>query len=264
VSVIVPACVVSSFGAPLSGPPVSFAFQPIIDAQAQRIHSYEALVRGRSNESAGSVFAQVASADASRFDEELRQLAVALAASLGIACDLNLNFLPRSQQHSDVTLRATIKAAERCGLSIDRLVLEVTESEVIDDGAQFARVINLYRGMGLKIAIDDFGAGYAGLNLLADFQPDLVKLDMHLVRGIESNGPRQAIVRAILLACNDLGIDTLAEGVETLDEYHWFREHDVKLFQGYLFAKPAFEKLAEPSEIFFPPPALDRRQSRVA
>ena len=71
----------------------------------------------------------------------------------------------------------------------------------------------------------------------------MVKLDMKLVRGIESHGPRQAIVRAILQACNDLGIDLLAEGVETVDEFRWFRDEGVQYFQGYLLAKPAFEKL---------------------
>jgi EAL domain-containing protein (putative c-di-GMP-specific phosphodiesterase class I) len=91
------------------------------------------------------------------------------------------------------------------------------------------------------VAIDDFGAGYSGLNLLADFQPDQIKLDMKLVRGIERHGPRQAIVRAIDQACQDLGIDVIAEGVETVEEYAWLANQGIKLFQGYLFAKPAFE-----------------------
>ena len=64
---------------------------------------------------------------------------------------------------------------------------------------------------------------------------------MHLVRGIESRGPRQAIVRAVAQACGDLGIDVIAEGVETVAEYEWFVQHGVRLFQGYLFAKPGFE-----------------------
>jgi EAL domain-containing protein (putative c-di-GMP-specific phosphodiesterase class I) len=91
------------------------------------------------------------------------------------------------------------------------------------------------------VAIDDFGAGYSGLNLLADFQPDQIKLDMKLVHGIECCGPRQAIVRAIDQACRDLGIDIIAEGVETVEEYTWLANQDIGLFQGYLFAKPAFE-----------------------
>ena len=77
--------------------------------------------------------------------------------------------------------------------------------------------------------------------MLANFQPDHIKLDLTLVRGIESHGPRQAIVRAIGQVCNDLGIDVIAEGVETEGEYTWLAAEGVRLFQGYLFAKPAFE-----------------------
>jgi len=226
-------------------PEFSFAFQPIVDADAGTIYSYEALVRGLGNESAASIFEQVLPGDLHRFDEETRQVAIALAMRLNLRSHLNLNLLPRSVQDSDAPIRSMLATAARCGLPAERIILEVTEGEMIDDQAHFASVVNRYRGLGLKVAIDDFGAGYSGLNLLADFQPDMLKLDMKLVRGIESKGPRQAIVRAILQACNDLGIDFLAEGVETLDEYQWFRDQGVRLFQGYLLAKPAFEKLAD-------------------
>jgi len=66
---------------------------------------------------------------------------------------------------------------------------------------------------------------------------------MALMRGIESNGPRQAIVRAIASVCVDLGIDLMAEGVETLDEFQWLKDEGIRLFQGYLFAKPGFASL---------------------
>ena len=75
------------------------------------------------------------------------------------------------------------------------------------------------------------------------FQPDIVKLDMALVRGIESHGPRQAIVRAIAQVCVDLGIDFVVEGIETVDEFSWFTDLGVNLYQGYLFAKPMFEAM---------------------
>jgi len=117
----------------------------------------------------------------------------------------------------------------------------VTEGEVIRDQVRFAEFINQYRSLGLKVAIDDFGAGYSGLNLLANFQPDQIKLDMTLVRGIERHGPRQSIVRAIGQACLELGIDVIAEGVRTMEEYRWLGIAGMRLFQGYLFAKPAFE-----------------------
>ena len=227
-------------------PEFSFAFQPIVDTRQRIVVSQEALVRGPDGASAGEVFAQIAASDLHRFDRAARGVAVALAARLGIDCSLNLNFLPRSLAADDRAVRSTLEAAARHGLSVDRLILEVTESEVIDDSAAFAALINSYREDGLRLAIDDFGAGYSGLNLLADFQPDIVKLDMRLIRGIERHGPRQAIVRGIILTCTDLGIDIVAEGVETADELHWLEDDGVYLFQGYLLATPEFEQLAVP------------------
>jgi blue light- and temperature-responsive anti-repressor len=78
----------------------------------------------------------------------------------------------------------------------------------------------------------------------ADFQPDLIKLDMHLVRDIDRAGARQAIARKILQVCDDLGIEVIAEGVETAEEYDWFRRLGVRLFQGYLIGRPVFESLS--------------------
>lgn len=223
-----------------SGAGFTFAFQPITDTSVREVYSYEALIRGSGNEPAYQILGQVPLDRLLEFDQEARIAAIGLATRLGIGCHLNLNFMPQSLR-SPVSIRTTLEAADRFHLPIDRIVLEITEGAVIDDQAHFAEVINQYRGLGLKVAIDDFGAGYSGLNLLADFQPDQIKLDMKLVRGIERHGPRQAIVRAIDQACQDLGIDVIAEGVETVEEYAWLANQGIKLFQGYLFAKPAFE-----------------------
>jgi EAL domain-containing protein (putative c-di-GMP-specific phosphodiesterase class I) len=154
---------------------------------------------------------------------------------------LNLNFLPSAALNIADGLQSTIDAANRYGFPLERIIVEATEVEAIRDHAHFARVMNEYRRAGVKLAIDDFGAGYAGLSLLSEFQPDIVKLDMGLVRGIQSSGPRQAIVRAISQVCLDLGIDFVIEGVETVDEYSWFAQLGAHLFQGYLFARPMFE-----------------------
>jgi len=107
----------------------------------------------------------------------------------------------------------------------------------------FIETINQYRSSGVSIAIDDFGSGYSGLNLLADFQPDSIKIDMTLVRNIHARGPRQAIVRGIVRTCRDLGIDIVTEGVETEGEFLWCADEGIELFQGFFFAKPGFEHL---------------------
>jgi EAL domain-containing protein (putative c-di-GMP-specific phosphodiesterase class I) len=204
----------------------------------------EALLRGTENEPAYQVLNQVPPDELSAFDQTARAEAISLATRLGISCHLNLNFTPLSLHSAGALIRTTLEAAND-HLPIEHIVLEITEREIIVDQVRFAELINEYRGLGLKVAIDDFGAGYSGLNLLSNFQPDEIKLDMALIRGIECHGPRQSIVRAIDQVCFELGIDVIAEGVETVEEYAWLANAGVRLFQGYLFAKPAFEALPQ-------------------
>jgi EAL domain-containing protein (putative c-di-GMP-specific phosphodiesterase class I) len=219
----------------------TFAFQPIVDTHLRKVFSYEALIRGLANEPAHWILNQVQAGEMHLFDQQARVEAIRLAGHLGIDCHLNLNLLPQALCFSGESILTALEAASRIHLPIENLVLEITEGEVIEDQPRFARIINEFRGLGLKVAIDDFGAGYSGLNLLADFQPDQIKLDMKLVRGISRHGPRQAIVRAICQACFDLGIEVISEGVETQDEFGWLANEGLCLFQGYLFAKPGLE-----------------------
>lgn len=224
-----------------SGKPFTFAFQPIISATQQTVYSYEALLRGGNNEPAAKVLERIPHTEIHHFDNACRRDAIALAARLGLGCHLNLNFLPQDIAASQRAIESTLETAARHGIRADQIVLEIVESEIIHDMPRFVDNINAQRHTGIKIAIDDFGAGYAGLNLLAEFQPDLIKLDMNLVRDIHKKGARQAIARGITRTCFDLGIDIIAEGVETAAEYAWFRDEGIDLFQGRLFAAPGFE-----------------------
>lgn len=226
---------------------LTYAFQPIVDISNRLPYAYEALLRGAHGEPAGVILATLDEAAIEAVDKLARPRAIALAERLGLGTRLHLNFQPRSLASSNAVIEQTLAVAHRHGFDNERVVLEVTETQVIDDQRRFADAINEFRAEGVMVAIDDFGAGYSGLNLLANFQPDLVKLDMELVRGIAHHGPRQAIVRAIRQACNDLGIDVIAEGVETLEEFYWFEDEGLTLFQGYLFARPGFECLPSPS-----------------
>ena len=123
---------------------------------------------------------------------------------------------------------------------------------MVEHHESLCRILNKVRREKISIAIDDFGAGYAGLNLLASIQPDILKIDMSLLRGISECGPRQAIVRAIYNMSIDLGIELLAEGVEQESEYKWLRDLGISLYQGYLFGKPEFERLPTVNELDFP------------
>jgi predicted signal transduction protein with EAL and GGDEF domain len=156
-------------------PIVTFAFQPIVGIGSRSVLSYEALIRGAENEPAYQVLKQVPPERMHLFDQQARASAIALATRLKIDCNLNLNFLPLSLYSSPEAITSTLEAATQNCMPLDRLVLEVVEGEVIADQARFAKLINRYRGLGVKVAIDDFGAGYAGLSLLANFQPDQIK-----------------------------------------------------------------------------------------
>lgn len=226
--------------------PFTFAFQPIVDVEKRRVVSFEALVRGLHNEPAAWVLDQYSGESLCIFDMEARQSAIELAVTLHLPCCINLNLLPNSAQSTgESAFISTMAMANAGGLDPSHLVLEVSESETIADFDRFLYLANLCRALGVQFSIDDFGAGYAGLNLLAEFQPDSLKLDMALVRAIESKGPRQAIVRGVIRACEDLGIDVVAEGVESLGEYNWLRDEGITLYQGYLFARPGFQTLPE-------------------
>lgn len=234
-------------------PTFSFAFQPIVDAVAHAVPGFEALIRGTWDEPAWQVLQQVPPQHLNQFDQDARAQAIALAARLGVKGNLHLNFLPNSLQDSPKTILTTIDRAHQVGLPIHHIVLEVPERDVSENPSEFADLMREVRGLGIQLAIDDYGGGGSGLNLLAELDPDQVKLDMGLIRGIERHGPRQSIVRAIVSLCAELDIAVVAEGVETVAQFSWLVANQVHLFQGYLLARPAFE--AFPSVHFPPLPA---------
>jgi EAL domain-containing protein (putative c-di-GMP-specific phosphodiesterase class I) len=223
----------------------SFAFQPIVDFRSRSVVAYEALVRGVAGEPAGTVLERLNDANRYRFDQACRVKAVKLAAELGVGVDLNINFFPNAVYKPELCIRTTLSAAEFYGFPIERIVFEVTEDERIQDRQRLRSIIEYYQHLGFRTAIDDFGAGYAGLNLLAAYQPDYIKLDRELIADIDAQPIRQAIVRGILQTCGELGVGVLAEGVETAEEFGWLQDCGVELFQGYWFARPAFEALPE-------------------
>lgn len=229
---------------PLNDIGFTHAFQPIIDIDLGETVSYEVLLRGVNNEPAETVFDQIAKSHLMNFDQLSRKKALILASRLGVSCSVNLNFTPNSILFDNGRfIEETLNQALKLSHQQKQLVLEITESDFIQDMSSLLFLLNKFRQKGIIIAIDDFGAGYAGLNMLAEIQPDLLKLDMSLLRNIHQHGPRQSIVRAICSVCLDLGVDVLAEGVETKEEFNFLRQIGISLYQGYFFARPGFECL---------------------
>jgi len=227
----------------------SYAFQPIVDTRARRIFAHEALVRGPAGESAHSVLSQVVAEQQYAFDQACREKAIRIAASLQMQSHLSINFLPNAIYRPEVCIRSTLEAARRYGFPIERIIFETVEGEKIDDGRWLAEILTEYKRIGFKTAIDDFGAGFAGLNLLADFQPDIVKLDMALVQGIDRSPSRRAIVAGVVAMCRQLSIEVIAEGIETGDEARCLSDLGITLMQGYWFARPRFEAAASEADI---------------
>lgn len=231
------------------GKPLDFtftmAFQPIVNLRDQSIYAYEALVRGTDGSSAYSILSQVNEDNRYNFDQRCRVTAVELAARLNMPCFVSINFMPNAVYEAATCIRATLEAARRTGFPTDRLIFEITENERVVDKQHLKAIMTEYKRQGFKTAIDDFGSGYSGLNLLAEFQPDIIKLDMDLIRDIDTHPVRQAIVQGIVGVCRALNIEIIAEGIESTAELAFLRSLDIHLYQGYLFAKPGFEHLPE-------------------
>lgn len=202
-------------------------------------------MRGLNNESAYSVISQVNDDNRYVFDQQCRVKAIALASKLGIDSILSINFLPNAIYKPERCIRTTLEAAKRYNFPTEKIMFEFTEVEKIEDSSHVKRVVEYYQTLGFKTATDDFGSGYSGLNLLADFQTDIIKLDMGLVRDIHQDKTRQSIVKHCLAIFSDLNITPLAEGIEKIEEFVWLMEAGVDLMQGYFFAKPGFESLPE-------------------
>ena len=230
--------------------PFSMAFQPIVDVNSGTIFAHEALVRGLAGEGAGSILNQVKDDNRYAFDQQCRVKAIELASKLYDPNDkvkLSINFMPNAVYEPRACIRLTLATAMKTGFPVDRIIFEFTESEQLDT-KHVLNILRTYRDMGFKTAIDDFGAGYAGLALLAHFQPDIVKLDMEMIRGIDIDPVKRTIVKHTLGMLEELSIVPVCEGVETVEELKVLRDLGVSLIQGYVFAKPRFEGLAVPTK----------------
>lgn len=228
--------------------PITMAFQPIADASQQKVFAYEALVRGADGAPAGAVIDGISPQELYAFDQTCRVTAIELAADLALAdagAYLSINFMPNAVYEPRACIRLTLAAAMKAKFPLERIIFEFTEAERVDTH-HLLNILRSYRSMGFKTAIDDFGAGYAGLDLLAQFQPDFVKLDMALIRDIDKSSVKRVIVSNTLHMLFDLGVTPICEGIETVEEFQVLRDLGVDLIQGYLLARPQIAALPEP------------------
>lgn len=221
----------------------SMAFQPIVDLGTGRVFAYEALVRGPEGQGAASILSVVDDANRYAFDQRCRVKAIELAASLmprDSDARLSINFMPNAVYEPRACIKLTLETAVRVGFPLERVIFEFTETEQTDP-RHLLSILKTYQDIGFRTAIDDFGAGHSGLNLLASYKPDIVKLDMELIRNLDQDGQKQVVVKHTVTMLHELGVTIVGEGVETAGERAALQALGVHLQQGYLFARPQFE-----------------------
>lgn len=220
------------------------AFQPIVEAGTGTVFAQEALVRGLGGEGSASVFANVNNDNLYHFDQACRTTAIRLAAELELEQLLSINFMPNAVYKPERCLRSTKQAAEEFGFPLNRIIFEIVESEEVADVDHLRNIIEVYRAFGMRTALDDVGAGHAGLNLMVDLKTDFLKADRHLIHNIDTDPRRRAAVAGLLQISKALGSRLIAEGIETRSELITVLSLGIDLVQGFFIARPQFEGFA--------------------
>lgn len=220
-------------------------FQPVIESATGDIWGYECLMRGRLSDGAlvgAPQMLEWAGQENLKFmlDRVCRETHLENAGKLnfGASCRFLINFLPTAIYQPEYCLQTSLAAMRRSGLHPRQVIFEVVESEKVVDTEHLLRILEFYRRNGFGVALDDMGSGYAGLTLLGDLQPDLIKIDREIVRKSVSSKSHFNICAALVRMGKDNGQTVLAEGIETEEEVKHMKSLGVDLFQGYYFGKP--------------------------
>lgn len=229
-------------------------FQPIVLASSpSTIYGHEALLRGVGTEgeliTPGQLFGSAKDAGLLfQLDLAARRSAIACAHQHGLQGKLFVNFAPTAIYDPASCLRSTVAAVDQTSIARSDVVFEIVETERAHDPKHLRKILDYYRGAGFRVALDDVGSGYSSLNLIHELRPDLLKLDMEMIRGVDLDPYKARIVANLFDVAAALGIDTLAEGVETDGELEWVTSHGATYVQGFLLARPA----AEPKSVLAP------------
>jgi EAL domain-containing protein (putative c-di-GMP-specific phosphodiesterase class I) len=219
-----------------------FAYQPIVDTVLGRSTSVEALLRKDGNTFPEAFINSKSETAMYLFDLYSKSVAIKqVARHLSSEQALSINLLPGVFTAFSNVADFLYEQVKLNDLQPEQLIVEVTETHVIDNFDLFLHRASKLREKGIRIAIDDFGAGYAGLSLLSQFLPDKIKIDRKLITDIHKDGVKQAIVSGVYEFSFALGIPLIAEGVETIEEFVWLSNLGIQRFQGFLFAKPQLQ-----------------------
>jgi len=239
----------------LQGKQLTPHFQPIVSLSKKKIMGYEALIRGPSDSPLHSPFNLFDTAE--RFDLSTkleyicREVTIKRYADLNVKEKLFINVSPAVLLQPDFKKGETLKLLDQFGVDPRSVVIELTEHQPTDDFQLMREAIIHYRKMGFEIAIDDLGAGYSGLRLWSELQPEYVKIDMHFIQGIHSDPIKLNFVRSIQNIASSLNCNVIAEGIETEDEFKVVEQLGITHAQGYYFARPTAVPLEKVDQSLF-------------
>ena len=227
-------------------------FQPIFSLETGLPMGFEGLVRpdeGAPFSNAGSLFAAAEAANKTvEIDLLCLEIVAAGAAQMPEDLYLSVNLSPRTLESSDFRSSDIKGIFRKHGIALDRIVLELTERETVEDLDELRGNVKKLRSAGVRIAADDVGAGNAGLRLLSEIQFDVVKIDLSLVHE-GSHDPSHAILRALQGLAAQWGASVVAEGIETAEQLTVVRALGISAGQGYLLGRPGDDVTAEPIDL---------------
>lgn len=228
---------------------IEIAYQPIVSLTSLRAHGFEALARLPHDAPYANVLDLLdASADAGNLrltERALLTKSISKFARFSGATDARLFCNVDNRIFDDAKLRPEliIELVKKCGLKPANLCLELSERHPPGSMAALTRIVDVFLRHNIRIALDDFGQGFSGLNTLLQISPQYVKIDRAFVSGLASSAKQQAIVAKVVALAHSLGYLAVGEGIETEADFRALRAVGCDLGQGYIFAKPEINLL---------------------
>jgi len=222
---------------------LSALFQPIVNMKSGEIAGYEGLIRGPADCSLHSPFNLFGAAQRYGLSLEAemlsRHIVLETFAQLDLPGNLFLNVSPETLTRPHFKNGRTLDLMMQVGIAPERVIIELTENQPTYDFATMCRALQHYRSMGFKIALDDLGEGFSSLRLWSELRPDIVKIDMHFVQGVDTDPVKLQFLKSIQCIAESCGTQVVAEGVETEAELRAVKDIGIQLGQGYFIARPS-------------------------
>lgn len=217
-------------------------YEPIVEVESRTVFGYEALARGREGSRFHSPLALFGEAEEHELVFELdgicRESGLTGAKDFPAGTKLFLNIRPTTIHDPNFQADRLIETLKASQLTPSDVVFEISEQESIASYGAFREMRDFYRGLGFQFALDDTGAGYAGLEELIEVEPDYIKIDRAMVSGVDTDPARESVLEALLTVADKMGAQVIGEGLDTLEELEVLGRLGIRFGQGWLFGRP--------------------------